>query len=550
MNNAKSATLRKPVRLFAVVFVVLMTFLISLTTSFTSAQTAAPPKPKQDKAETQKQEKQDADQDKKTSPKEDNKSKADNPQQDDSKKDEAKSKADAKAKVDAKAEADAKAKQEAQAKQEKEAKEKAAAKKAAEREKARQARRRKRRRYNKQNPYTLELFEPVIAKVRQSTVSVLRDKRRISYGVIVDPTGLILTKSSELRKPLRCRLPDNRIVDAKIYGIDPETDLALIKIEEQMLPFVQFEPQPGSAQVGTWVAAPGTTEQPVAFGIISVADRKIPASGGFMGILLGDHPQGVLVTGVNKNQPADIAGIEKDDVLVKVNGIKTPNRMKLVEVVSGKQPGEKITATVLRNGKEIDIDIILGNRDELDTTNQRSVNQNTMSGTISKRRNNFPIAFRHDAVLARNECGGPLVDLDGNVIGINIARGGRVESLALPNSVVLRVIEKLKSGSYLPAVVNKSKIEIIKSQLAEISESSTDLSIQKAEANAQFDKEEALEEEFKTILENLQKRLDKASKAKAEAKEKLDDLKKKVIQSKRNKSKLESELEKLTSGIN
>ena len=44
--------------------------------------------------------------------------------------------------------------------------------------------------------------------------------------------------------------------------------------------------------------------------------------------------------------------------------------------------------------------------------------------------------LQHDSVLKPSECGGPLVDLDGKVVGINIARAGRTETYAIPSEVV------------------------------------------------------------------------------------------------------------------
>ena len=45
--------------------------------------------------------------------------------------------------------------------------------------------------------------------------------------------------------------------------------------------------------------------------------------------------------------------------------------------------------------------------------------------------------MQHDTVLDPDECGGPLLDTKGNVVGINIARAGRVVSYALPSSLIL-----------------------------------------------------------------------------------------------------------------
>jgi serine protease Do len=42
-------------------------------------------------------------------------------------------------------------------------------------------------------------------------------------------------------------------------------------------------------------------------------------------------------------------------------------------------------------------------------------------------------------------CGGPLVNLDGEAIGLNIARAGRVTTHALSYKLVKRILENLKS---------------------------------------------------------------------------------------------------------
>jgi serine protease Do len=50
----------------------------------------------------------------------------------------------------------------------------------------------------------------------------------------------------------------------------------------------------------------------------------------------------------------------------------------------------------------------------------------------------------HDTVVRPRDCGGPLVDTDGNVVGINIARALRVSTFAIPADTVRQVVEELK----------------------------------------------------------------------------------------------------------
>ena len=69
---------------------------------------------------------------------------------------------------------------------------------------------------------------------------------------------------------------------------------------------------------------------------------------------------------------------------------------------------------------------------------------------LSDRRTGFPAVLQHDTVLEPNQCGGPLIDLSGKAIGINIARAGRTESYAIPDDVLRPVIKDLLAGKYPP----------------------------------------------------------------------------------------------------
>ena len=58
----------------------------------------------------------------------------------------------------------------------------------------------------------------------------------------------------------------------------------------------------------------------------------------------------------------------------------------------------------------------------------------------------FPRVIEHDSDLFPNQCGGPLYDLNGKAIGLNIARVARVSSYAIPAQDVLDVYRKLRRG--------------------------------------------------------------------------------------------------------
>jgi len=62
--------------------------------------------------------------------------------------------------------------------------------------------------------------------------------------------------------------------------------------------------------------------------------------------------EGALVRSVVSGKPADKAGLRHDDIITKVDDVAVKNNRDLVDYVSGKAPGAKITIAYLRDGKE------------------------------------------------------------------------------------------------------------------------------------------------------------------------------------------------------
>jgi serine protease Do len=51
--------------------------------------------------------------------------------------------------------------------------------------------------------------------------------------------------------------------------------------------------------------------------------------------------------------------------------------------------------------------------------------------------------LQHDSVVQPNQCGGPVLDINGRAVGINIARAGRIKTYALPAEIIKQVVEQL-----------------------------------------------------------------------------------------------------------
>jgi serine protease Do len=98
-------------------------------------------------------------------------------------------------------------------------------------------------------------------------------------GVIISPDGYIVTNNHVVAKAdkIDITLNDHRQFKAKVIGTDPNTDLALIKIEGTNLPIVKLG-NSDDARVGEWVLAVGNPfnlTSTVTAGIISAKGRGI-----------------------------------------------------------------------------------------------------------------------------------------------------------------------------------------------------------------------------------------------------------------------------------
>ena len=80
--------------------------------------------------------------------------------------------------------------------------------------------------------------------------------------------------------------------------------------------------------------------------------------------------------------------------------------------------------------------------------NSRIDRMNQMGGKLSGTREGFVSVLQTDLTLEPSECGGPVVNLDGKIVGVNIARGGRVKSYAVPAKELRALLGDVGSGKF------------------------------------------------------------------------------------------------------
>ena len=197
---------------------------------------------------------------------------------------------------------------------------------------------------------------------------------------------------------------------------------------------------------------------------MSVATRKMPASPrvpiptnynrGYLGIQMEESDLGgPKIVVVAPKSPAEHVGLKIGDVILAVDGKETPDPASLSAIVGRNKPGDVITVRYRRGTETKELKATLDKRPQgfgLD----RGDMQNSMGTERSERRTGFPVTLQHDTILKASDCGGPLVDLEGHVIGMNIARGGRTDTYAIPSEEIKPLLANLIAGK--STVLNKN----------------------------------------------------------------------------------------------
>src|SRR6056300_1581098 len=93
---------------------------------------------------------------------------------------------------------------------------------------------------------------------------------------------------------------------------------------------------------------------------------------GWLGVLIQEISQeiadslgmksakGALVSSATEGGPAEKAGVKTGDVILKFNNIDIENMKELPKVVAGTPVGKSVPLVILRNGKELSLNVVLG----------------------------------------------------------------------------------------------------------------------------------------------------------------------------------------------
>jgi serine protease Do len=143
--------------------------------------------------------------------------------------------------------------------------------------------------YESENPRYQEQLEELPEYLRRffdfrGGPPVPRERAGMGSGFIISGDGYVVTNNHvvENARQVVVRLPDRQEFDAEVVGLDPRSDLAVLKIEGEGLPTLSLA-EGRDVKVGQWVLAigsPFSLDFSVTAGIVSALGRSLPTETG------------------------------------------------------------------------------------------------------------------------------------------------------------------------------------------------------------------------------------------------------------------------------
>lgn len=287
----------------------------------------------------------------------------------------------------------------------------------------------------------------------------------------VGKEGYFISKASEILHLNDCRLrprPSDDTWSVREVRRDVKLDLVLgqaISADHLPVPVTPVTWAPSvSATLGHWLVSPALTalEEGVEgvpnfdlrLGVLSASRRPIPGLGAALGISGKPSEGGLQINGIAEESPAALAGLREDDLLVSVDGQRASSIPEVNVIIQKHQIGDEVEIKLKRQGKEIRKSVRLASRSRI-VANWEG--DDYANGGISIRTDDFPEILQHDLPLFPHDMGGPVFDLQGRAIAVNIARADRITTFALPMERFRDTLEKWLEADRHPPAAQKVK---------------------------------------------------------------------------------------------
>ena len=280
----------------------------------------------------------------------------------------------------------------------------------------------------------------------------------VAMGTVLDASH-VATKLSLLQGWSECRvsLPSGESIRSRLVRSQQQHDLAILKLNRPTS-FKATEREPDSVVRGLVISLTSNGNAQVGFVGRSTCDE--PSAEGRLGIQLsvaatgkqvnssGDGTEiksNLVVDSVSVNSTGSIAGIIPGDRIIKVNGVAPSTLDQMQQILQTSQPGDWLHFSVQRGERQLDLSAPFGF--DPATLFVRSEFLDGRSGPLSERRTGFIGVIQHDTPVHPVNCGNPMLDSSGRLVGIHIARRARESTLALPVSVVWELLNSEPGAS-------------------------------------------------------------------------------------------------------
>ena len=306
---------------------------------------------------------------------------------------------------------------------------------------------------SRRSPQIHAALAPLVEPLLPSIAEVFVDSRAVGYALAVDGSGHYLAKDSDVgdvSQDVALSMPDGVTVAVERVARDRSLDLVLLRSSEDSVP-VEWSTD-GEVALGEIVVSAGRDTEPLSWGVRAL-DQRVAGRGDVTAAYLGvgvreltDEERqargigtGAMVSAVLPGSAAARAKLEVGSVVTSIAGQPVSGSDDVGRAVRGHAAGDVIEIRALDDaGTERTLRARLG---------VRPINSGPQASTpmypASRRSSGFGTVLQHDSAIAADRMGGPVVDLDGRVVGMNIARVDRTKTYALPAQVVAEAAQRL-----------------------------------------------------------------------------------------------------------
>ena len=150
---------------------------------------------------------------------------------------------------------------------------------------------------------------------------------------------------------------------------------------------------------------------------------------------------GIKVGLVKPGSPAELAGINSGDVILEFDGKVLKSQRELDVAVASHKIGDRVMLKVKRDAGSVEMEIELSEEDA--PPPPPGGGRPNVKGPVNDRATHFGKVIQHDGVVLPAHQGSPVFDLEGKVVGFNIARCDRTRTFALPAERMRELIDEL-----------------------------------------------------------------------------------------------------------